>query len=476
MNNWRVWGLSLFLIGSLQAGSLSTDTTQKRATTELGAPVASSLTANGVKKLLSGKKFYAVDYYGHCLERVSWEAELALGTVTINNAVTQLQYRFPDGSGNVKIRAIKNGLRLSEDGETSFAYLSLHNKKYIQFEDEGFTRFYYKKADARAYLNRLKRELKGFSVSSLKGKTYYLVFLDTFEKYKVRFTKKQMILSDGSKTEKIDYKIGKHGEIELNDGDNTRIFVRKRFPAYIEVATLHDPSPYVDRSTWFEKTYGTKVADLGGSAEELAELFIRDGLRGLPVTRDHRIVGDQVTGYWEVDHNRFEFSFPRRNRLVFQAFEIQNDRLLFSEDSKPYSAARLYVKQPAANTFLRKARNGDAAIDLSKTVKGKTFYFSEGEHEEKSIESLTLRNDGKIFAKEWDAERGRIMTEYEGDYTLDEATHAIITFEDGEEEVHPVVEHNAKWILVREPDGEPTYLYRSRLHALDGITQTDDCR
>ena len=472
------WSLAALWVLSTGVNAGWTDRTVQSDSEEALEVPAPALAATGVKKLLKGKTFYFVDNYGHCVDHgAAWVMEPSWGVVKLNQKVTSLTYRCFDQKkrGKIRVRAVRNGLKFFDADETMTSLLSLHTKKYLYFEDEGYTKLFKNKAAARRYYRIEKKESGGFTHEMLDGKTFYEVGIDTYEALEIHFDKDNIEIRAGGMIERFPYQIDKEGVLGLKDSDRTRIHLRQTKEGYIEVGVYYKGEKFTDYTKWFKKTYGRGVAGFGGDISKLAKYLVKKGLMGHKVTRDGRILGKEFNGDWTIDGDELVCSIPRGAELTFYTFRLENGRLMVREGKNEGIVLRLYRDKNARDLFLQRLISGDDGIDLE-ALRGKKIYLNTGWGDSKEIGELRLKTDGKLIYRFFDSSRGRFVVKKWGSYTFDEQHHTIVTpGEDGSKELHRIIDHDEKGFVIREPEGDLTYFYYTRLAALEGMVTIDEC-
>ena len=473
---WSLTALGVLFTG-VNAGWIDR-TAQSNSEVEALEVPAPMLTVTGVKKLLKGKTFYFVDNYGHCVDGGAvWKIEASWGVVKINKKVTSLTYRSFDSKdrGKIRIRAVRNGVKFFEGNETVTSLLSLHTRKYLYFEDEGYSKLFKNKAAARKYFHVEEKKFGGFTREMLEGKSFYEAGIDNFEALEVNFGKDQVEVRAGGMVERFPYRIDKEGVLTFLDGEGTRIHLRQVKDGYIEVGAYYDGEKFSDWTQWFRKEYGRGVSGFGGDISKLAKYLVKKGLMGHKVTRDGRILGKNFNGDWVIDDDELICSIPQGAELEFYTFRLEGGRLMIREGKNEGIVLRLYTDKNARDTFLQRLIGGDDGIDLE-ALRGKKVYLNDGLGDTKVIAEMRLQTDGKLTFRFFDSASGRFVTEQAGSYTLDEQRHAIITpGEDGTKEVHRIIDHDAKGFVIREPEGDLSYFYYTRLAALEGMVTIDEC-
>ncbi len=293
------------LQGEASAGAVAAERDGYRAQRSVGQ----------VRKLIAGKTFYWVDSFGYAKDGVDWKNSPGWGTIRCDANASRLTFRVfapKKRHGSLKIKVVKNGIY----GDSEYTLLSVATKKFLQWEDEGYMRWFKTKAAARAYYKKLKRLDRGFP-SDLVGKTFYTVFVDNYEHPTLDFGDGKVTISDGADIGTFPYRVEK-GVIYVTDGDDTRFHLRRKTPDYIEVAVSWDSG--------HKKTTARFYTD-----PDNADAFLRQVRRGDDgIDLGKLIVGKRL--YWNAgiseEVKRIEiFSFLKNHRAVVRAFDPKNGQM-----------------------------------------------------------------------------------------------------------------------------------------------------
>ncbi|WP_456458938.1 hypothetical protein [Nitratifractor sp.] len=445
--------------------------------TETTDGYVSMRSAAQIKKLVAGKTFYFVDNYGHIESHGIWEKSVDWGVVRFDANASHLTYReFGRGGehGTLSVQALPNVLKMVDEEGAEYSYLGAVNRKFLAFEDEGYTRLYKKKSDARKYISKLRKEQRGFTPSMLVGKSYTVVFMDTYAHPNVSFDQDTVTISEGGTEMSFPYRLEK-GFLVIDGAKGTfGVALSKKMPGYFEAKLYAGEGNYQDYTDRFKTQYHRGVAAFGDDAHKLAKYFIRKGLMGHKVTRDGRILGE-VTGYWEADGNEFKFSLPKGETLEFMSFRLEGGKIFLKEHDRKSSSIRLYTDANQAEAFLSHLKEGDKNVNPLRRIRGKKLYMNQAvSEEEKAIDEFTFLKNGKAFVKIFNPHTGKMRVEDRFRYRVKAGSPLIVTVDkDGEREYHRIVDHGKNWIAVRETSGDMSYFYTNRLAASEGILTLD---
>lgn len=471
----KVLSKTMMMVGLLGISSLSMIAAETGVVSVEGDGYVSTKSAAQVKKLIAGKTFYFVDSYGHAIDGVDWNDAPGWGVIRFNKSASSLTFReFPPGheKGRASVKVLKNGVKIIDPEGTCYSYLSIVKKNFLQWEDEGYSRFFKTKAAARTYLRKLRRMNMGFP-PKLAGKTFYTVFADNYEHPTLEFGKDTVTISEGGEEEVFPYQV-KRGVIYFGDGDNTRVYLRRQTSDYVEATVKTNGDEYHDATKWFNDEYGQGVAAFHNDARKLAKFFVKKGLMGHKVTADGRILG-KPEGYWRAEGNELHFSIGRGEILEYMAFRLEGVKLYLSEwDAATTPTVRFYTDPDKADAFLRQVKAGDAGANLQKLIVGKKLYLNEGvSEEEKRIEQFSFLRNHRAVGRVFDPKDGKIKIHERFRYRIIPSKHQFVIIEGKEKEYHRVIDHSRNWIEIRESDGTVFYLYTNRLSAIDGIVDID---
>ena len=476
---------NIYLSALLLAGGISVavaeGSTVSTSTASVAQVASASISADRIKNAVAGKTLYFVDDYGYrTYNGMLWRNESGWGEVTFNKDATEASYKnyTYHKEGSVDIQIVKDGFVFegADDGEDDFSRVTAINKKFIQTEDEGYSKFYYSKDAARKAF-RTKRAQSRFSKAMLKGKTFYLVDGMELAIYKVVFDDSQMKVYDIKTGEMVAapyYRID-HSQLSLDDL-GVRLQLQKKTSSYLLAEAAYEDDGSMDKTAWFRKTYGRSVASLDHNLKKLVRVFIKNKYKNHVVKPDGRILGNKATGGWEIADSKLVLAFPLQSgKIQYQSFAISDDdRLEFYQNSRHISEVRFYKKLAAAKAYLAKSRRGDHAVKLSDLVVGKKLFVSVpvGD-EEKEIHEIILRKDGKVVGRKYNFKQRKDESAVLGTYRIYDKKGLIVTTdaESGAKSYHQMVEHGKGFIVFKEYDDllSRTYFYFTRQGALNGV-------
>jgi len=480
-----VLALLLHTAQALPAGKLGASRSATTQAEDKSEWFRRGLSAAKVKRLIKGKTFYMAGSNGHCVDKgADYRAEPDWGEVKLNASATRLSYKEYNGDKEhtvERIKTVRGGIHfLGGEFGDFYSYLSLHTKRFLCFEDEGYMKLFKTRAAARRYYLDLQKKNRGFSKAMLRGKTFYGVAFDTYKTFTIRFTDRKAFYTEGEKTRSSTYTIDGEGVVAL-PGFDRRIHLRRSTSDYFEVGVAVDRTPsYEDRTAWFKKEYGRGVAGFRSRAEKLVRFLIKKGWMGSRVTRDGRIVGsDGTEGYWVIyDPDTLRCSVPDGDRLRFLSVKLAGSRLLIKEGLDQAHFDRFYRDEARRDTFVRRLIHGDESVDMESLIRGTRQYLSLGYKERRETIDLVWDADGKAYFEFFNPSNGRFGRE-EMEYTLDN-TRKVLSFKEknarwSEREHLRVIEHDAKgYLLLDGEDGSPIYVYFKRNDALEGVVNIDE--
>lgn len=457
--------VAALLCGSATASEATSSTVETES-----AQITPQAGAGAIKNYIAGKTFYFVNNYGHNVDDVIWKSEASWGVVRFNNTATRLQFREFDGneSGRMKMRVFNNKIKLFDENDTVFSYVDALTPKFMATEDEGYTRLFKSKADARAYRNKLRNRDKGFTSAMLDGKTFYAVSIDNYEYMTLQFDEGSITLINDGKEKTVSYDIV-DGIIHVHGTVNANLYLARKMPGYLEGVASGRRGDYVDCTRWFKNTYGRGVAAFNDDAKKLALYFVNHGLRGHKVTRDNRILGNPE-GYWKAEGNEFHFRIAKDGELSFEAYRLDGAKIYHRDWDNENSPMRLYTDEAAAQAFLTRVKEGDTGVALRRRIEGKKLYVNLGANNyKKMVVGFKFDTNGTMSFQAFDSKKGTFETLEEHPYKLNLKRHEIVTKKQDGISRHRIIDHGKNWIAIREDSGEISYFYTNRLAATNGI-------